>query len=213
MFTTTGGTGETSSKAKAGSRNIQQAVAGIATLAFLAWLVLSPSSGATVGSVHPSDAVVSGVANVSGAWHRIQPGDRRADTKKLLEVMGARGMLDEVMGKMIGLLLETIKASQFQDVEIPQKALNDLGSAITEEIRPHLGEMIELSYSIYERHLTAEEVRELTTFFQSALGRKLVAVSPQIQKEVMAAGYQWGRNLRPRVKENLERRLQKLGYK
>ena len=67
-------------------------------------------------------------------------------------------------------------------------------------------EMIELVVPIYDKYLTHDEIKIIITFYETPVGKKMIAVLPQIMQESMAAGQQWGKEIGERVVERRETR-------
>jgi hypothetical protein len=57
---------------------------------------------------------------------------------------------------------------------------------------------------IYDKYYSESEIKELTEFYQSALGKKVIATMPQIMQESMQAGQNWGRAIGEKVYTNLK---------
>ncbi|MDP9008237.1 MAG: DUF2059 domain-containing protein [Pseudomonadota bacterium] len=62
---------------------------------------------------------------------------------------------------------------------------------------------------IYMKFLTKGDVRQLTEFYQSPVGRKLVSLSPQITFESAAVGREWATSILPGLQTEITNRLQK----
>lgn len=65
-----------------------------------------------------------------------------------------------------------------------------------------------VSVPLYDRHFTTEDLRGLLAFYETPLGKKLLAVTPAIAQESMLLGGQWGQ----RRAEELIERLEARGY-
>jgi hypothetical protein len=59
-----------------------------------------------------------------------------------------------------------------------------------------MDEMVNVSVEVYARHFTAAELREITAFYRSPVGTKLLAKMPELQQESMRASQ---RVILPRV--------------
>jgi hypothetical protein len=57
---------------------------------------------------------------------------------------------------------------------------------------------------IFDRHFTAAELKELSAFYETPIGRRLVRAQPSIWRESAAAGAEWGKLLGERVTAKLE---------
>ena len=60
------------------------------------------------------------------------------------------------------------------------------------ERRSELGALL---IPIYDRHFTADELRQLLAFYRTSIGHKLLTEQPAIAQEAMATGQQWGQRL------------------
>lgn len=61
--------------------------------------------------------------------------------------------------------------------------------------RARRGELGALLIPIYDRHFTADELRQLLAFYRTPLGQKLLTEQSAIAQEAMATGQQWGQRL------------------
>jgi hypothetical protein len=58
---------------------------------------------------------------------------------------------------------------------------------------------------IYDKAFTAEELKGLLQFYESPVGRRFVAASPELARESMLAGQRWGMVLGQQVGAQLQR--------
>ena len=65
----------------------------------------------------------------------------------------------------------------------------------------------ELSYPIYHKYLTSEEITQLIQFYKSPIGQKTMAILPVISTEAMRAGEEWGRSLGPEILKRVQFRF------
>jgi hypothetical protein len=116
---------------------------------------------------------------------------KKQDIRKLLDLTGAAQIGQQIAAQMIPMFKQS-------NPQVPQKFWDD----VQKEFNPEA--MIQLIIPIYEKHLTHDDVRGLIAFYQSPLGRKMTAVTPQITQESMAAGQQWGMQIAQRVQKRLQ---------
>lgn len=57
--------------------------------------------------------------------------------------------------------------------------------------------------AIYDRHFTTDDLRQLLAFYDTPVGKKLLATLPTITQESVAAGREWGGKLGAAVGEEL----------
>ncbi len=70
---------------------------------------------------------------------------------------------------------------------------------------------MELSYPIYHKYLTLADLEELINFYNSPIGKKTIEVMPYINREAIAAGQEWGRELGPIIQQRLLERFEREG--
>ena len=63
---------------------------------------------------------------------------------------------------------------------------------INENMNPD--DITELMIPVYQKHLTAAEVKEINAFYSSAAGKKLTKVQPDLVKESIEIGKKWGQD-------------------
>ncbi|HJO35064.1 MAG: DUF2059 domain-containing protein [Pseudomonadota bacterium] len=81
--------------------------------------------------------------------------------------------------------------------------------SVTEASEQH--DPVEDMVEIYDRHFTHEEIDALLAFYDSPLGRKSIAVLPQISAESAAVGEAWGHEIGPQVQSRVRERLTAAG--
>ena len=114
-----------------------------------------------------------------------------ADIRSLIEVSGGaalgRQMFEGMMASMKGGMPNV--PPTFWD-------------AATKEFDPN--EFTDMLVPIYARYYTQDDIRQLIAFYQSPLGRKMVATNPMVVQDSMAAGQAWGQRLAERVIKKLQ---------
>lgn len=95
------------------------------------------------------------------------------------------------------------------DKDLPDRA----DSAITDVVVSFLRQRAEQDHladqliPIYSKYLSADDVRELTAFYRSPIGRKLVTLTPTITQESARLGQQWALSILPELQTRLLNRL------
>lgn len=92
----------------------------------------------------------------------------------------------------------TDQAVQAIEQQIPaQRAANPRVPAafwdrFLEQARARAGELEEGYVTLYDRHFTAAEIRELLAFYESPIGKRFLAEQPALMREGIALGQEWG---------------------
>jgi hypothetical protein len=116
---------------------------------------------------------------------RIDPA-KDADIRSLMEMVGARGAVQETAAKNAQQIRENLVATmpasnrgqQFVDAFVAdyQKKFN------ADEVTGQLA-------GIYDKHFTADEIKGLLQFYGSPLGRKFAVEMPKINSEIESANH------------------------
>lgn len=144
------------------------------------------------------------------------PAEELSETKKslideLLVITGAI-KLGEMMGNAVaGQMIAQLSQSEGGlDPKVEQIIREEVDGIMREQYVENRF-INEMSYGIYHKYLTTEEIGQLVAFYKTPIGVKIVSVLPQITQEGMAAGQRHGRSLAPLIKERLEARFEAEG--
>ena len=66
--------------------------------------------------------------------------------------------------------------------------------------------------SIYSKYFTHDEIKELTAFYETPLGKKVIKSNPNIAMECFDAGKELGEEINETMKPELEGIMDKYGY-
>lgn len=120
---------------------------------------------------------------------------KRAEIRKLIELTGAANVSADALRQVIA----PIRAG------FPQVP-DEFWDTFIKEVHPD--ELIDLVVPIYDRYYTRDDIRDLTRFYESPVGRKTIEVLPKLSAEAINAGQEWGRG----VADRAMRKLQEKGY-
>ena len=113
------------------------------------------------------------------------------DIKRLLEITGSGKLGVQVGQTMISSFKQTYP-------NVPEEFWNNFLKELNSDV------LINMIIPIYDKYYSESEIKELTEFYQSALGKKVIATMPQIMQESMQAGQNWGRAIGEKVYTNLK---------
>jgi hypothetical protein len=114
---------------------------------------------------------------------------KEALIQRLLEVTGSANLGRQMMDGMV----ETFRQSG-----VPDEFWDTFRSEID------INEMTRLIIPIYDKHLSEEDLKGLIAFYDSPLGRKVISKMPEILRESMAVGQEWGMAIGQRAVKRLE---------
>ena len=135
--------------------------------------------------------------------------EKHRDIEKLVEMTGTIQNAMTVLDRMLPQMIEVIRKA---NPEIPQQVLDALANDGKEEFHKALPELIEPMIAIYDKNYSADEIRQLLAFYQSPLGRKMIARMPEITQQSMAVGNAWGTSIGERVAARIRASAKQKGY-
>jgi uncharacterized protein len=100
--------------------------------------------------------------------------------------------------------------------DLDEKAFRIIAEEVNKVIKDEVtrnNAISELSYPIYHKHLTTEDIVELIRFYKSPIGQKTMQLLPTISREAMQAGESWGRALGPGIQQKVNQRLEQESIK
>lgn len=118
--------------------------------------------------------------------------EKAATIRRLLTLLGT----EKLTQQRIALVLSSMQAAM-------PDASPDLWTKIRASI--NYNELVELLVPIYSRHYTQQDVDGLIAFYQTPLGQKVVSQLPQISKESLLAGQQWGQQKAQEILAQVQR--------
>jgi len=116
--------------------------------------------------------------------------------KLLMERTGTGNLGMQMMNQMIPALKKTIP-------DAPEKFWAD----ILKEIDAN--QIIEMVIPVYQKYFSAQDILELNSFYNTAVGKKLIKVQPAIMQESMAMGQQWGQEVAHNVIQKYKKQSEK----
>lgn len=117
--------------------------------------------------------------------------EKRVEIEKLLKLSGMEKLVDQLMGQMI----TSLKPS-FPDV--PEEFWVKFAKGMDAK------ELIARIVPIYDKYYTIEDLRAVNAFYETSAGQKVLSTLPQIMKESMQAGQEWGASVGERVAREVE---------
>lgn len=111
--------------------------------------------------------------------------------KKLLELTGSGKLGVQVGQSMIGSFKNNYP-------NVPEAFWNDFLKEFNSDV------LINMIIPIYDKFYSESDIKELTEFYQSPLGKKMIATMPQIAQESMQVGQAWGKEMGEKVFANLK---------
>ena len=117
---------------------------------------------------------------------------KAADIRKLMELAGTTTLVNQMMAGMEEnvkpMVSNSLPPGEYRErlVDYFFEKFNQKASA---------PQLLELIVPIYDKYYTHEEIRGLMEFYQTPLGKKMLATLPQLVADSQAIGQKWGADL------------------
>jgi hypothetical protein len=128
--------------------------------------------------------------------------------KQIVEIKGVNAMFAPLVRGVI----EKVKNQFMQTNFMWAKDLNEVAANLHKEYDPRTTELVDATARIYAQHFTEAELKDLLTFYQSPIGRKMIVEEPRIIDESMANAGQWGDNLSDEIIGKMRAEMKKRGH-
>lgn len=166
-------------------------------------IVVQGASQNSVRGAHQGPAAAQGL----GAPTPIDPA-KEADIRSLIELVGARDVVQDATTKGIEQFRENLVAS-VPDSERGQQFVNSFVSAYQKKF--NADDVTNQLETIYDKHFTDEEIKGLLQFYGSPLGQKYAGEMPKITAEIQAANRAAGTRVAKEVLQDLRKQYPGIG--
>src|SRR5262249_16470599 len=109
--------------------------------------------------------------------------DKEADIRSLMELIGARDMVQDGVNASVEQSREKLLAT-VPNNEKGQAFVNSFAVAYEKKI--DVDQLTDQLVGIYDQHFTHDEIKGLLQFYGSALGQKVGAEMPKVNRDIQA---------------------------
>ncbi len=108
---------------------------------------------------------------------------KQENIKVLFQLMQTDSVVEKMMNSMIPVMMKSIPQAQDStaksQLDATMKKMTQVMMTITKRL------LNEDMVGLYDKYFTESEIKDLVTFYKSSVGKKMVAVSPELNKEMM----------------------------
>jgi uncharacterized protein len=133
--------------------------------------------------------------------------DAMVAARAFVEASGAAAQFDQVMPLMADQMSKAFRSLA------PSRA-REIDEAMTEVVKRFISrksELIDEIAAIYADKLSVDDLREITKFYQSGAGRRMVEILPEVTRRAAAIGQTWGQRIGAEIANEMRRELKKRG--
>jgi uncharacterized protein len=134
--------------------------------------------------------------------------DALAAARELVTTMKAGDMLKSLMP----IILQQLKPVIVQGRPQVERDFDAIMPTLMEAMTTKTDEFNDLVADIYARNFSAAEIRQVTAFYHSPVGQKLLEKMPAISQESMMIGQKWGQAIAGDMRNRIIEELRKRGH-
>jgi hypothetical protein len=156
-------------------------------------------------------AALAGLALLAlgGAVSAQEPSPEAIETaRKIIALKGG----DAIFNPLIPGVIEQGKSMFEQQNPALGKDLREVAAKLRTELAPRMAELHTEVAKLYASHFTEKEIKDVFAFYQSPLGRKLIAEEPKALDQSMGYAQDWSRKLSDEVLAKFRVEMKKLGH-
>ncbi|HYL14096.1 MAG TPA: DUF2059 domain-containing protein [Terriglobales bacterium] len=162
-------------------------IASVLFLGFFLWA--SPATAQNSSETPETESLAAAAAAAKRG--NVNPA-KEADIRRLLAVTGATNMATQMMDTAEKNIKPLLTAS-FPPGEYREKLIDLFFAKFHSKI--DMQRFLDLAVPVYDKYLSDEEIKGLTQFYETPLGRKTLTVLPQLMADLQAAGQKWGEGI------------------
>ena len=138
-----------------------------------------------------------------------QPSAEAVDTaRQIIVLKGGEGIFNTLIPGVI----EQSKYMFEQQNPNLGAPLRDVAAKLRNELASRQAELNNEVAKVYASRFTEKEIKDLLTFYQSPLGRKLITEEPKALDQSMTYAQDWARRLSDEVVAKMRAEMKKLGH-
>jgi hypothetical protein len=151
-------------------------------------------------------AVIFGLARPASA--ETASADTMAAARELVETMRAGDQLKT----LLPLMMQQLKPAIVQGRPDVEKDYDALVPQLLAAANERMKEFVDAVATVYAAHFTADELRQLTSFYHGAVGQKFLQNMPVIMKDSLSVGQKFGQSLASDLRGRMIDELRKRGH-
>ena len=131
-----------------------------------------------------------------------------ATAKELLAAKGATTMFDPLIPGVV----ESTKNAFLPTNPGLFKEFNEVATRLRTELAPRRNEIIDDIARLYAQRFTEAEMKEVTAFYKSPVGKKFVAEEPAVIDQGLSRAEEWSKKMADEVMTRFRAEMKKKGH-
>jgi uncharacterized protein len=138
---------------------------------------------------------------------------KRSEIKTLLEITGIRAIPDQIAVNTVQSMVQGVRQL---DPKFPDKGFQVMRASMVEGLNAKIdvaGGLIEQVTLVYHNAFSAAEISELVKFYQSSVGKKMLATQSKVNSETFQSAMKWADSLSGDIDQRMDAALKKENLK
>ncbi len=128
--------------------------------------------------------------------------------KQIMQIKG----VDAMFPPLVRGVVDKVKNQFMQTNFMWAKDINEIAANLQKDYASRASELSDITAKVYAEHFTEAELKDMLTFYQSPLGRKMVVEEPKVVNEAMTRAGEWGDLLAEDAVAKMRAEMKKRGH-
>ena len=113
----------------------------------------------------------------------VQAQTKQENIKVLFQLMQTDSVVEKMMNSMIPMMMKSMPQPKDSAATVKMNEMMKKMSNVMNQITKRL--LNEDMTGLYDKYFTETEIKDLVAFYKSSAGKKMISVSPELNKEMM----------------------------
>lgn len=130
--------------------------------------------------------------------------DKRADIEQLTAISNSAGVSNRMAALFISQWGQLLKEAR---PDLDSSVMDIIEIETMHILEENMAELMQQLIPIYDKYLTAADVKDTLHFYASDIGKKWLRVAPEISQDSLLVGQRWGQSLVPLIERRIRQKL------
>jgi hypothetical protein len=126
---------------------------------------------------------------------------KNEDIKRLLDLTVSDTLIDTYLEGFLNVFSDATLSGRN---DISKEEMQALKGVVKEVLTEEYPNLMEKMVPLYDKYFTHDEIKQLIAFYEGPAGRKLLKIQPDLVRESMQLGQQWGISLAPLLEKRMK---------
>jgi hypothetical protein len=154
-----------------------------------------------------ASAIAAGLWVLPSEAQRADPA-RTAAARELVEATGGIAMAEKAIDEMLTGIVNSMRQTNPVSAAEFERMMRTVLSPSSPKVRAYLQEIMDVTVTLYAEKFTVEEMRQLSAFHRSAVGKKFQSVMPEAMSRMAPAMMKFQSSIMPDVQAASQQMMQ-----